>query len=82
MLSFNVYLSDVFKIPLQKIELAQRFQTRELSETFVNNMKDAMVDKLSLDSVVYVASVGDPFDEEKCLKEDSPLYILGGTHHL
>lgn len=57
MLSFNVYISDVFKIPLHKIELVESFQTRELSETFVNNMKDMLVENLSLDSVVYVASL-------------------------
>ncbi|KAL9977609.1 hypothetical protein ACROYT_G015032 [Oculina patagonica] len=40
-----------------------------------------MLEKLSLDSVVYLATVGNPFDGNYILKEDSQLYILGGTHY-
>ena len=77
-----VYLSDVFKIPLDKIEVSQRYQTRQLNNIFVDDIKDAMLQELSLDSVVYVASVGNPFHDNHLLKEESSLYILGGTHYL
>ena len=77
-----IFPSDVFKIPLSKIEVSQSYQTRKANNSFVDDIKKAMLEELSLDSVVYLVSVVNPFDENNILKEDSRLYILGGTHYL
>lgn len=81
-LTFTVHFSDVFKITLNTIHVSDTYQTRDVNKNFVEGIKGAMLEKLSLDSVVYLATVGNPFDDNYILKEDSQLYILGGTHYL
>ena len=79
----NAYISDVFKIPLDKIEVNPVYQTRDVNTAFVECLKDAMSTDLSLDSVLYVACEEQPFIEDNgCIGNESPFYILGGTHYL
>ncbi|XP_044175384.1 uncharacterized protein LOC122947199 [Acropora millepora] len=74
---------DVFKIPLDKIEVNPVYQTRDVNTAFVECLKDAMSTDLSLDSVLYVACEEQPFIEDNgCIGNESPFYILGGTHYL
>ncbi|KAL9977608.1 hypothetical protein ACROYT_G015031 [Oculina patagonica] len=64
-------LPDVFKIPLNTIHVSDTYQTRDVDKNFVEDIKGAMLEKLSLDSVVYLTTVGNPFDGNYILKEDS-----------
>ena len=52
-----IFPSDVFKIPLSKIEVSQSYQTRKANNSFVDDIKKAMLEEFSLDSVVYLVSV-------------------------
>lgn len=77
-----IYIIDIFRIPLIKIEGNQHYQTRTLNPAFVEILKDAMLEELSLDNLVYVACETNPVDDRNTLKEDAKYYILGGTHYL
>lgn len=79
----NAYISDVFKISLDKIEVNPVYETRDVNTAFVECLKDAMSTDLSLDSVLYVACEEQPFIEDNgCFGNESTFYILAGTHYL
>lgn len=79
----NAYILDVFKIPLDTIEVNPVYHTRDINTAFVECLKGAMSTDLSLDSVLYVACEEQPFIEDTgCIGNESTFYILGGTHYL
>ena len=78
----NAYISDVFKISLDKIEVNPVYETRDVNTAFVECLKDAMSTDLSLDSVLYVACEEQPFIEDNGCFGNESFYILGGTHYL
>lgn len=58
------------------------YRTRDKNGHFVEVIQKGMQKDLKLDSIVYLACEEDPLNQNGQLKEQSNLFVLGGTHYV